>query len=151
MDFERIEATAPVHAEALEYWTRIRGDRTMPARADLDPLDIPRMLPDVMLIDVLRDPLDFRYRLVGTGITDRVAAEYAGTRVSELPHQKAPSKVHSMFSAVVEERRPICALIPYEGAHKLTRATEVLVLPLSSDDQDVDILFCVVNFIATPK
>jgi hypothetical protein len=38
----------------------------MPRRADLDPTEIPKLLPDVMLVDVLPSGR-YRYRLIGTG------------------------------------------------------------------------------------
>jgi len=37
------------------------GERRFPARADIDPLDFGYVLGHVMLLDVLRDPLRFRY------------------------------------------------------------------------------------------
>jgi len=72
--------------DGLAYWQRIRGGRLMPSRADLDPLHIPQLLPHVMLIDVLREPLDFRFRLLGSMIDRIVARDYRGLRFSEVPH-----------------------------------------------------------------
>ena len=31
-------------APALAYWDRVRGDRAMPARADINPAEIPQLL-----------------------------------------------------------------------------------------------------------
>ena len=42
-----------------EYWTRKRGDRRMPTRADLDPLDMIPLLPNLFLVNVRPRPLDF--------------------------------------------------------------------------------------------
>ena len=42
--------------EFLEYWRGKCDGRAMPARADIDPLEIPRLLPYVYLVDVLDDP-----------------------------------------------------------------------------------------------
>ena len=33
----------------LAYWYRKRGDRLMPSRADIDPSEFPKLLPNVML------------------------------------------------------------------------------------------------------
>ena len=43
----RSQVLRDVHA----YWERKRGDRRMPARDDLDPLDFPALLPNVILVD----------------------------------------------------------------------------------------------------
>jgi hypothetical protein len=36
-----------------DYWLCKRGVRDMPSRVDLDPAEIKRILPSVMLVDVL--------------------------------------------------------------------------------------------------
>jgi hypothetical protein len=57
----------PIAREALAYWEGKLSGRPMPTRRDFDPVfEIPHLLPWIMLVDVLREPLDFRYRLIGT-------------------------------------------------------------------------------------
>ena len=46
--------------EALDYWRRKSAGKAMPRRVDIDPLDIPKLLPDVMLVEVLPSG---RYRI----------------------------------------------------------------------------------------
>src|SRR4051794_34289618 len=42
------------------YWTERKGDRRMPARRDIDPLDFPYLLGNIMLLDVVGEPPRFR-------------------------------------------------------------------------------------------
>src|SRR5262249_50879801 len=57
--------------EFHEYWLRKSADKAMPARADIDPVDIPQLLADVFLVDVVAgNPCRFRFRLVGTRIAE---------------------------------------------------------------------------------
>src|SRR5215510_12704428 len=42
--------------EFYEYWRRTGAGKAMPARADIDPLDIPQLLANVFLMDVVRGP-----------------------------------------------------------------------------------------------
>jgi hypothetical protein len=132
----------PVLRELFLYWAGIRDGRSMPARRDLDPLDIPALLPWVLLTDVLRNPLDFRYRLVGTGVAGLSRHDYTGRRFSELAHTQSDSVVWQVRVAVVETRRPMQALVPYTGS--LTGVTGVasLYLPLSADGRTVDMILC---------
>src|SRR5208337_886518 len=51
--------------QAHSYWRAKAAGRLMPSRADLDPIDIVKLLPDVMLVDRLDNGRD-RYRLIGT-------------------------------------------------------------------------------------
>ena len=53
------------------YWLRIRRDRSVPTRADFDPAEIAHLLPGVLLLNVLDDPLDFEYRIVGEYVQSR--------------------------------------------------------------------------------
>lgn len=56
--------------ELLEYWRSKRGSRLMPARADIDPIEIPTLLPIIGLVDVLDGGARFRFRLLGTEVVD---------------------------------------------------------------------------------
>jgi hypothetical protein len=49
-----------------EFWKERRGTRMAPARAEFDPLALRYVLGNLLLVDVLRDPLRFRYVLCGT-------------------------------------------------------------------------------------
>ncbi|MGH7223934.1 MAG: PAS domain-containing protein [Gemmataceae bacterium] len=43
----------PIIAEGYAYWRRKRGDRPLPACSDIDLSEIKRILPHVMLFDVV--------------------------------------------------------------------------------------------------
>ena len=45
-------------APALSYWESIRSGRALPRRCDIDPTQIPRLLPYIMLVDVLAEDAD---------------------------------------------------------------------------------------------
>src|SRR3546814_12310908 len=49
-----------------EYWcSRCQGG-ALPSRRDIDPLDIPDLLPNLFLLDVIGDAEDFVFRLAGS-------------------------------------------------------------------------------------
>src|SRR3546814_5234533 len=85
----------------------------MPSRSDINPAEIPALLPHVVLLEVLREgnmagaPLDFRYRLMGGAVEAHLTMRYTGLRMSEIPHQKPPSRLWENFSTVVETARPL--------------------------------------------
>lgn len=135
-----------INRQALDYWIKIRGTRPMPSRADLDPLDIRKLLPNVLLIDVAHNPLDFRYRLIGTKIVSQLNNDHTGKWMSEIPHQKPPSKIWSSCETVVTEKIPMTTEVPYEGRNKDFSVSEDIVMPLSGDGVTVNMLFVVVDF-----
>ena len=136
---------SPIIDEALAYWHRIRGARPMPSRADLNPADIPTLLPFVILVDVLRDPLDFRYRLIGTEIDRIVHRNYKDIRFSELSDKKRGSAIWQHHEETVATRAPVRKDLSYHGPDGEVRRVEHCLLPLSSDGSTVDILMVAVN------
>ncbi len=119
----------------------------MPSRADLDPAEIRTILPCVFLLDVTQDPLDFRYRLIGTKMASHLNRDLTGSWMSELPHQRPPSRIWSACAKVVETRAPLSSDTPYVGKLHEFRKTEDLILPLSADGETVNMLFVTADFL----
>ena len=134
----------------LDYWDRKRGDRRMPARRDIEPTEIADLLPNIVLVDVERDPLDFRYRLIGTAITARLARDYTGSSFSSLPHQQPGSRVWETAVRIIAEREPVFSDIPYVGPDRWVRGYGDVYMPLSEDDDRVNMIFGVVQFETGP-
>ena len=128
----------------LHYWEQLRRGRVMPSREDIEPLDIAALLPHVYLVNIAYDPLDFRYRLIGTKIVEHSLADYTGRSLRDLPEQRPPSQIWALFNQAIEERRPVCTRIPY--LHIPGRSVEKLAAPLSTDGQTIDMLFGVIEF-----
>ena len=131
--------------QALAYWNRIRAGREMPARADLNPGDVPKLLPYMILIDVLHDPLDFRYRLIGTEIDRIVARNYKGVKFSGLPEKRAPNPIWQHHQETVETRAPVRKELSYYGPDGDVRRIEHCLMPFSSDGKTVDQILVAVD------
>ena len=138
--------------DGYDYWNARRGPRPMPGRADLDPADIKPLLPHVVLADVLRDtafgPLDFRYRLIGTMVDDHSSGRFTGRLMSDIAHQRPPSRLWSNLEWVVTEHQPKVSHVPYAGPHNDFLSVVDIVMPLSCDGNSVDMLFCIVDYVA---
>lgn len=68
-----------------DYWKSKQIDNRPPRRSDIDPIEIPRLLPNVLLIDVVGDPAyDFHYRLLGTAIVAFDGVDYRGSMLSQI-------------------------------------------------------------------
>jgi hypothetical protein len=128
----------------LTFWQARLCGRTMPARADLDPIEMGLLLPNIFLVNVTAEPLDFNYRLLGTAIVDRSMRDYTGERLSDLPSQRAPSTIWSLYEEAVREQRPALAQVPHLNIPKLY--VEMQALPLSNDGHSVNMLIGSVVF-----
>lgn len=139
---------SPVVLKGFAYWRRIAAGRQMPARKDFDPLDIPALLPHVMLKDVQREPLDFRYRVVGSTVRLHSSADYTGQCMSQIEHQGPHSIVWRSCSWVAENAAPLLLRPPYAGPQKDFLAVEAAILPLGeSAGRTVNKLLVFLDFI----
>lgn len=132
-------------AAALDYWHHLRGDRRMPARGEIDPTRIHALLPYLLLVDVLRAPQDFRYRLVGAEIDAISHRRFRGVRFSEVVHMRQGNRLWAQYAEVAAGRRPLWSEIPYVGADPFIRHMQHILLPLSSDGETVDTVLAAVD------
>jgi hypothetical protein len=134
-----LEIRHPRLRRLYAYWLDKCGDRSMPARRDLDPLDFPYVIGDVSLLDVLRGPLRFRFRLHGTNLALRIQRDMTGMMVEDVANPEYRAYVIARCHGLVESRQPLAVL--YDRILGGRRAHyEALWLPLSSGGVEVDML-----------
>jgi len=132
--------------QGLDYWDSKRAGRRMPARRDIEPTEILDLLPYVVLIDVEREPLDFRYRLVGTAVAARFGHDRTGERFSALLRPTDSSQVWKTAVRILEEKRPIVSHIPYVGFNRWIQNYRDISMPLSENSDEVNMIFGVLQF-----
>jgi hypothetical protein len=129
------------------YWLARKGERALPLRADFDPpLEIPRLIPNIIIFDVLHEPLDFVYRLIGSKVRTHLMQDLTGVRMSDVAYQRADSVIWSHQAWVVEHATPRFLRPPYVGPHKDFLFIEAVILPCGTDTR-VDKLLVFADFI----
>ncbi|HEV2189387.1 MAG TPA: PAS domain-containing protein [Stellaceae bacterium] len=132
----------------VEYLRGKRGEGTYPARVALDPLDFRYVLGDVVIIEAHRSPAGsrwpwhFRYRLIGTNVVARDGYDLTNKSLEDLPEPEYRERVRTTWTEVCETGKPahhVRDLILDNRA----RRYEVVVLPLASNGQDIDMLISV--------
>ena len=128
------------HEELFAYWAGLRQRGALPARRDLDPGRIKRLLPTVSLTQVLHDPLDYRLRLAGTGLWGVYGGEITGKRLTDVYNTAAADYWRGELDEVVAARRPRAGhhSMAWRGAAHMTLLW--LRLPLASNGRDVDVI-----------
>lgn len=136
----RISALAAAHA----HWLACRPAAEMPSWMALNTEALDPLRAQSILFEVMGEPLDFRYAEIGEDIQAISLGRYTGKRVSELPHQRPPSKVWDHLAAAVDARAPVQGILPYVGRHNTLASICHIVLPLADDGETVDrLLVCV--------
>ena len=126
--------------DALDYWSRKLAGRSMPRRAEIDPVEIPSLLQHLMLIEVLANGR-YRYRLIGTGNAEAQGINATGRYLDEvLPGAAYKTHVLELYDECIRARRPLyweCLFVSPQD-RRPERRTKVLFLPLSEDGMSVN-------------
>jgi hypothetical protein len=120
-------------------WQEMRGERQFPNRRDVDPVRLKFILGRLILVDVIDDGADFRVRLHGSILANRIGFDMTGQLLSAHPLSDYRNAVAERFRNVVADRRP-----HYYHADRLLNGNlhryDALVLPLSEDGESIDTL-----------
>lgn len=109
-----IDRIAPCKVRDLHhYWLGKRGARSLPSWSDIEPAEIPRLLPNLIVAGVEyggveQDPFRIRYRLAGTQVVE-FRGEITGHCLGEVPWSSPVGQAVVMagFKRVVAERIPL--------------------------------------------
>lgn len=124
-----------------DYWSAKRAGRRMPARRDVDPLDFPYLLGNLMLIDVLADPQRFRVRLHGVNVVTRMHYDMTGKLLDEVPRPEWRAYILERCQGLAASGEPLLLMndLILDG---WSSRYEALWLPFSDDGARVNLLAC---------
>src|SRR5688572_25206351 len=100
-------------------------------------MEFTRALPRVMMVEVSYDPLEFRYRVAGTGLFAMHGQELTGKLAHELDPPEFGALIHRHYAEVIKRRAPVLLLIELT-VDFLTTSYARLILPFSADGQVID-------------
>jgi hypothetical protein len=121
-------------------WETRRHGRAFPARADFDVLDLGYIIGSLSLLDVLYDPLRFRFRVHASRVTERVGYEMTGKDLDALPAREMRDMVHEHYAAMIQQRAPLVQMRDRQMVDDRILSCEVLALPLASDGETIDMM-----------
>lgn len=137
-----------LHA-VFSYWSLKRAGRRIPSRADIDPVDIPRLLPHIGLVDVEDRPRRYRYRLVGSFIAAMWGSNFQGGYLDTACHVAYRSFLHDLYTSVADSRHPTLSETVFDDGGEAPVTIRRIILPLAPDDDaPVNMLLFAVLFSA---
>ena len=144
------EQIGPDHQKAVyDYWKSKCKPGLLPRRGDLEPTEIPHLLKHVGLIDVLPND-DFRYRLIGTLMVNFFRKEFTGTLVSQSKQGKYGLILRDMYRQVRDFKRPLYSKSRFIYEKEWPIEMRRLILPLSENNNDINMLFFSTTAIKAP-
>ena len=135
MEFQSTEL-----AELYDYWSRIRGARTMPAREDIDPSQIRHLLPLLFMVDVADEIADCRFRLFGTALTIAYGADLTGRTLGDIFLGRERDAIFDKYREAIATGAPVASQHKFRSSRGELVHFERLLLPLSDDPPKVSML-----------
>jgi hypothetical protein len=147
------EINHPTLVAAYRYWNGKRRGRAMPQRADIDPAEIVPLLPHIFMVDIKRDPLLFKYRLIGTAIVDFLGRDFTGRAIDATSYDPAKAaELQKIIATAVTQARPVaCKGTVFYVPGREWMLTEAVLMPLSKDGVTVDIIIGAQIALRPPK
>jgi hypothetical protein len=128
------------------YWLEKRGERRMPPRRDMLPEQMREFLGYIVLVDVTPAPRRFRFRLVGTEVSNAYGRDMSGLYVDDITTAAYREMLLDHYGRAVDRAEPVLhrlRFVEWPGkVHELVRLT----LPLSDDGQTVNMLMLISSF-----
>jgi hypothetical protein len=121
-----------------DYWDGKRGGRAMPSRAELDPVDIPRLLRHVFLIDVPPASGALRYRVFGTALAEMFRRDLTGLEVGAGSQPEHLPGIVARYARILEDSVPFFHRDRMRECANDFTSVERIILPLSHDGARVD-------------
>lgn len=137
------ELAHPTLAFLRSYWDDKRAGRAMPSRGDIRPSELREHLGWVLMIEVLPEMADFRFKLIGTLVTDYFLTDATGKTVTEAfaGHGPVATKaVKALFRRTAREKRPLRAFGDANWIAPGYEEFDAIYLPLSDDGETVNML-----------
>lgn len=126
-----------------DYWAKGRGARALPARTDIDPIELRFLLGHLILLDVLDRPRQFRVRLQGTELERWMGGNLTGKTIDQLRAPTLAALAVECLTRAVETKRPYHR-VGEQPVDDIPRRFEALILPLAADGTTVNMLLAAV-------
>jgi len=147
-DLALSEISSDMIQQFHRHWLQIGGTGRLPKRADIDPANFKRSLPNIILTYIERDPFRVRYRLCGTRI-----AEFCGNLTGRYLDEVATSDVWSttaylqQYQVAATDGRPVFSFDWMVGKFGVRHPFQTGIWPLASDGRTVDLCIAVEDYL----
>jgi len=143
----------PLLAELFSYWSECCHGRIAPARADIDPVDIPHLLPHIALTEIVKNedgnfPENrIRYRLAGTQIEERFGCALTNRFLDEIKQGPYLDYIMGLYDRLMAEVAPLYSENDFGVEGSTTLRAKRLMLPLSDDQETANMVLAGIVYV----
>lgn len=129
----------PKLAAMYAYWNRKRGQRRLPGRPDIDPIEMREFLSNLLLAENPPGSNDWRFRVYGTALAEKQGFDLTGKLMSQHPDPDHAARVNRVLCHIRREGKPWMTRDTRIVNNKPWRYA-ALFLPLSTDGTHVNMI-----------
>ncbi|MBI1774261.1 MAG: PAS domain-containing protein [Proteobacteria bacterium] len=140
--------TSPTHRAVL-FWRR--QEAALPPVSAIDPFALKPVLGNLIVLAVLGDGADFRFRLYGTDVAKEARFDWTGNTVNEMRRTlrgPGPAFYLATYRALLSRRKPIYTVNPAMVVFE-RRAWGRLALPFGDPGADCVERILVGNYVVS--
>lgn len=123
-----------------DYWSRVRADRDVPDRRDIEPADLRQILPDLFILERSDAPGPI-FRLAGTRVCTLFGRELRTTGFPRLFAPDVRAQVSRICANILTRRTPAILAASAYGRSAEPAGIEILLLPMTSQSAQADRIF----------
>ncbi len=133
--------------QGYEYWLNQCDGQKIPSWSDINPAAIKHLLPNVVVIHVSYDPLDFVERITGDVILSHSSENSMQRNWRDYEGRGPDSVIWKVMQNVVETGEPSFQTIPYVGPQKYFKGINTVICPILGEDNKITRLLSFVDYI----
>ncbi|WND03967.1 PAS domain-containing protein [Temperatibacter marinus] len=130
--------------ELFDWWHKARESNPYPSRDQFSPFKFAACLPNIYILDVAPDIMDFTVRLVGTKVSENYGSDATGLNLKVIPNQE---KVIERLSSIVKSGAPAVIFDhPLYWSELNYKKFDILHLPLGDSQEKPTMIMSVLQF-----
>lgn len=118
----------------MHYWKSLKKDDNLPNRKDIDPLDIPMILPYLMIIDVHLGRQNYNIRLMGTKAVENFERDYTGKNLLDFDLGGQEDIFYKALRRAAIDGKPVSEDFHLYSSDNMRVNYQALFLPISLDE-----------------
>lgn len=142
MESSNLGASSAKVRSALQFWCELGSCDQLPTVRDFDFLKIPELIPHLVSVDVGPGPEDFRYRQIGTYMTDMSGRNATKSKLDEELYPDNREVMVRFHRHCWQTAEPVLVTSRVAFADRDWATLESLFLPLCSDQGEVTRIVC---------
>lgn len=124
----------------FRYWHGKCQNGTLPARRDIDPIEMRPWLGNLLLVEFPPDPMQYRIRLDGVNLVQFYSTSREGKGVEAMTSEEERRIVLPQYMTVLEKKQPAYYETQFVTSEGIVTSQRKLLLPLSEDGQRVNMI-----------